>query len=75
MNKSRMLGTKARSELWFSASADLNCGAGGFGSIITKAKGLVVGPEIGTAIPPQNQDRRRHLAVAGPLPSSLHPDA
>lgn len=48
VNKSRMLGTNAGSDLWFSASADLHSGAGGFGTISTKAEGLVVGPEIGT---------------------------
>ena len=48
VNKSRMLGTNAGSDLWFSASADLHSGAGGFGTINTKAEGLVVGPEIGT---------------------------
>lgn len=48
VNKSRMLGTNAGGGLWFSASAALNSGAGGFGSIGTKAEGLVVDPDIGT---------------------------
>ena len=48
VNKSRMLGTNAGGGLWFSANASLHSGAGGFGSIGTKAEGLVVDPDIGT---------------------------
>ena len=48
VNKSRMLGTNAGGGLWFSANANLHSGAGGFGSIGTKAEGLVVDPDIGT---------------------------
>ena len=48
VNKSRMLGTNAGSGLWFSATASLNSAAGGWGSIATKAEGLVVDPDIGS---------------------------
>ena len=47
VNKSRMLGTNAGGGLWFSATASLHSGAGGWGSIGTKEQGLVVDPDIG----------------------------